>query len=132
MSDIRWEIRPFEGVGPVLFGMTRQEVQAALGRNPRAFRKVPSEKQLTDVYDTIGLYAYFDDDDRLEYVELTDLRVLSLYGESLFGPLMKAVENRMRAFDVDVVPNDEGFDCFGIGISVYAPSAQIECIGVGR
>lgn len=127
-----WEIRPFEGVGRLLFGMTRQEVQAALGQMPRSFKKAPSEQQLTDAYDAAGLYAYFDGDDRLEYVELTDPRSVSFRGEHLFGLAAQSAEDRMRALHVDVARNDEGFDCLEIGVSVYAPSARIEGVGVGR
>lgn len=51
-----WEIVPNVGIGPVRFGMTRQEVRAALNLEFSEFKRTPSSKP-ADKFSSLGAFA---------------------------------------------------------------------------
>lgn len=69
---IVYELIPFHGVGPVLLGMSRDQVQAVMGERPDSFKK-PPYPSLIDAYHKAGFQVYFDEDDRVEFIELSSL-----------------------------------------------------------
>jgi hypothetical protein len=85
---IRYEVLPHVGIGPVRLNMTRAESRAAMKRVPDTFRKGDSAR-LTDAYHASAFQVFFDEDDRVEYIEL------SVSEE--FQALYKAVDVHMAA-----------------------------------
>lgn len=131
-SETRWEIRPFDGVGPLSFEMSRQAVRDVLGQTPRSFRKNSAERTLTDAFVTPPLHAYFDETDHLEFVEVGDPRVLRFRGEQMFVEPPEEVFQHLLKFDRDIVRDGAGFDCFGIGITVFVAGGVVQGVGVCR
>ncbi|MEV4416418.1 hypothetical protein [Catellatospora sp. NPDC049609] len=57
----RWEFTPFDGVGPLRFGMDRHEVAAALAEPARASWDYPAGHRYAEVeFRELGVTAYFD------------------------------------------------------------------------
>lgn len=66
-----YDIIPLKGVGPVLFGMHRKEVQSVMGMPTKSFKKTHKARSLTDAFHEGGFQVFFDDQDRVEYIELS-------------------------------------------------------------
>jgi len=91
---LKLEIRPFEGLGDLRFGMSRRDVRALLGQEFRSFKKTPLADSLTDAYAQYGLHLYYDGQDRLELVEAFRPCVPIFQGVELLGP-RKVVPDRL-------------------------------------
>src|SRR5215475_917071 len=74
-----YEVIPLEGIGPILLGMSRAESRSAMGIQPDTFRKGVDSPTLTDAYDNQGFHVYFDDDERVEYIEIFPSRMSAVY-----------------------------------------------------
>ena len=85
-----YSVEPLEGVGPVRLGMTRVESRAAMALAVHPFQKGDSPI-LTDAYLESSFQVFFDQADRVEFIELSaggpcvvlyrDARVLELPAE---------------------------------------------------
>jgi hypothetical protein len=79
-----YEVIPLKAIGPILLGMSREESRSAMGIQPDTFRKADSAT-LTDAYDLQGFHVYFDEDERVEYIEIFPSRMPAMYkGVSVF------------------------------------------------
>jgi hypothetical protein len=129
-AALPWEIRPFEGVGPLSFGMKRNEVRSTVREEPRPFRKALSEGKLTDAYEKPIFHAHFDDADCLEFVEFGEPSAVTLNGQRIFALEPTTAEKYIRLFDHELSVDDEGFDSFSLGITVFVTGGHIEGVGV--
>jgi len=70
MIKRRFEIDTYLGIGPIILGMTRNEVHAAMFGAPTPFMRSPEAKYETDAYDDSGLHIYYGgDDERAVFIE---------------------------------------------------------------
>lgn len=122
MSD--WSIESFERVGPVRFGMSREEVAAALGGSGTEFQKGFSDT-LTEAFNGVGLHVYYDREGHVEFVEAFPPAEPSYNGV----PLMRSDAKAILA-DLDrlgLKPRDDGqgglwFD--EPGFALFAPDGE--------
>ncbi len=70
---IIYEVIPLKGVGPVLLGMSREEVHSVMGLPEKSFRLFADDPNLTDAYHESGFQVFYDKDDRVEHIELLSL-----------------------------------------------------------
>ena len=56
----RFPVWSFEGVGPLVLGMTRDEVRQKIGSNFRQFRKVPTAPTLSDQFFDPLLVVFYE------------------------------------------------------------------------
>ena len=131
MIEFLWTIRSFEGVGPLNFTHTRSDVQAILGVQPRQFRKVSSATSLTDSYDVHGLHAYFDEVDRLSFVEFFSPAHVSFRGQEFLGRSFAEVKGIFRNWDPAAYVDDVGLTSCALGVTIYVESV-VEAVGVFR
>src|SRR5262245_30058793 len=54
-----FDITPLVGVGPVEFGITRDEVREALGEEARPFWKRLRMEHMVDAFETLGFHVYY-------------------------------------------------------------------------
>jgi hypothetical protein len=78
-----WEIITYEGVGPIKFGMTRNQVRAILGKPTASFMK--GGEAPTDAYDRHYVHVFYDLNDTVEYVEVFDASTIQWKGKVLRG-----------------------------------------------
>lgn len=72
-----FDLRPLQGIGPIDFGMPRDEVRRILNCPHEAFMKTPESVQPTDDFRSLNIHVYYDKDLRCQGVELwpgADLR----------------------------------------------------------
>ena len=86
---------------------------------------------VVDAYTRPLLHAYFDESGKLEYIEIGEPEVLRLDGEQHFIQSPETVRHRLEKID-EVVGDSAGFDCFGIGLTVYVEDDQIKGVGICR
>jgi hypothetical protein len=67
---LTYDVEPLQGIGPVRLGMTRAESRAAMALPVDAYRKGESPI-LTDAYLDSTFQVFFDEADRVEFIELS-------------------------------------------------------------
>ena len=61
-----YEVKPLEGIGEVKLGMDRQKVRSLMGENP----ETSGVRDHVDNYHNGGFQVFFDDNDKVEFIEL--------------------------------------------------------------
>jgi hypothetical protein len=69
MTD--YEVVPHVGVGPVRFGMTREQVRRAMPGPCEPFRKGPFAQQETDAFQGSAFQVFYGDAATVEFIELS-------------------------------------------------------------
>ena len=127
-----WRIEPFDSFGPLRFGMTRGEVATALNQEPRQFAKGFSPN-VVEAYNEKGVHAYYDADERLEFIEAFapckpsygDVDLLRADSEATLNALSELGLTARSDGDGGVWFDDHGF-------ALFAPSGRTEGISVFR
>jgi hypothetical protein len=121
---MEFEITPYIGVGPMAFGMTREEIRRGLGAPVESFMKTPTSAAPTDAFDTLGIHVHHTSDERCEAVEF--FRALTgptFRGQRLLGRPFAEIERWLRMIDPDVRSDSSGLTSLLFGFGLYAPSA---------
>ena len=127
-----WVISPFESLGPLRFGATAPEVQAAAGGTPTRFQKGASPN-LTEAYDEIGFHAYYDSDEKLEFIDAFPPCRVTYAGVDLLRPKMSDATEELASLGLQGRDDRDGslwFDQHGFGL--YAPHGHVEGVSVFR
>jgi DNA-directed RNA polymerase subunit N (RpoN/RPB10) len=129
-----WQIRPFDGVGPLKFGMSRSSIRGTLGGKFRTFRKTRRSESETEAYDELGLHFYYDAKDELNFIEaFPQCGELSWNQVRFFHGDLQTVVEKMREAGQSEISDSSGRYFEGLGISLYAPYAgRIESVGAFR
>lgn len=111
-------IVPHRGAGPILFGMTRKEVERIMGKPSRRMRL--SEFDLSDVDFYREFDVHYDVDDRCCAIEFTRDRPHVTYdGYDLFAHPAMDVRAWARARDPNLTDED-GFTSAAMGLSMFS------------
>ena len=114
-------IHPHKGVDSITFGMMRAEVARAVGQVPRRARRSQYDASDYDFFPKLGLFVYYNADDKCHAVEfMRDARV-SYDGYELFAHPAHEARAWARARNQDLDERD-GFVSAALGLSMYAPS----------
>ena len=119
-------IQPYEAMGPVRFGMRRDEVRAAIGTKVSPFMKGLDSTTLTDSFDDERIHVYYDEQDCCEAVEVASPSVPLLEGQALLGRPFSEVRDWLMSRDSEVELDGAGLIAFTLGVGLYAPSALKE------
>jgi hypothetical protein len=117
----RFTVRSFESAGPLVLGMTRYEVRRALKSDFRPVRKVQTDTTLSDQFLDPLSVAFYDTDDRLEAVEVSDDVVLDWNGILLIGRSAKAIYDDVKPHSGRAEIDDDGVIFHDLGFGFYAP-----------
>ncbi len=126
-----WRIKSFQSVGPLEFGQSRNETRTILGSGFQPFNKAGSGNQ-TDAYPSLGLHIYFDDEDRVEFIEAFSPADIDFNGISLLGKKAAEATNQLRALGYEGEQDDVGYQYESIGIGLTISGDQIEGVGIFR
>ncbi len=82
-------IEPLKGVGPIRFGMHKDEVSRAFTYVYSSFFKGPDSTVRSDHCEVVGLIIHYDDASRVNFVEVHNARyaqvTLELFGRNITG-----------------------------------------------
>jgi|ERR1017187_3575325 hypothetical protein len=134
MKAIWWDIRAFDGVGPIDFGTARNQVRSFLGPNFESFRKGADALTLTDAYDELGLHFFYDTDDRLESLVAFGSCQICYKNTFLLKDRVSDVCDRLCTIGVSF-RYDDGYYLYYFdtaGFVLYAPNDFVEAVTVYR
>lgn len=116
------EIYPHVGVGPIAFGMTREDVRRAVGQAARTFLKGPYATIPMDSFDNLGIHVSYKKPETCNAIELVSAANPTFQGQRLMERPFDQLRQWFETIDDNVVFDDSGFTSFKYGIGLYAPS----------
>jgi hypothetical protein len=132
-------VEPLKGVGPIRFGMHKDEVSRAFTYVYTSFFKLANDKVRSDDCAVVGLTMHYDDASRVNYIEVRKARyatvALELLGRDITGISVRGLVEFLRGRGVKAEKTDCGYDfpelCLGTFNSVESEDDPVECLGVG-
>jgi len=116
-------IRPHEGIGPIDFGMSRDEVRRLFdGEDPRS--KQSDSSVASDLFPVNGVLVHYGDDETVEAIEVGMRGEPTLFDARLLNRPMEDLVTWMRTIDPRLEVDDVGFTSFRFGIGAFAPQAS--------
>ncbi len=134
-------VEPLKGVGPIRFGMHKDEVSRAFTYVYSSFFKGPGSKVRADDCEAVGLVIHYDDVSRVNYIEVNKARyatvTLELFGRDITDisvrKLVEFVSERgvkaekthygydfgqfcLNTFNSDLTSEDDPVECLGVGL----------------
>lgn len=110
-----WELRPFEGAGPLRFGMSRDQVIELLGQPERVLDREPILLEVNG-----DIQPGYDRDGRLIALH-TAGAMLTWHGIALTERPASEVERDLTAAGVPYEADESGPAVPSLGIELYAP-----------
>lgn len=117
-------ITPNKGVGPINFGMTRDEVRNILGGNVVEFKKTPMSDTFTDAFNDYGIHIYYDSNYTCEAIEMALPADPILSQKNIIGRPFADIKSNITAQDSDVELDETGLLSFRLGIGLYVPDLE--------
>jgi hypothetical protein len=137
-------IEPGRGVGPIRFGMHKDEVSHAFTYIYRSFFKVSDSKVRSDQCGVVGLIIHYDDASRVNFIEMTKAQhatvTWELLGRDITGISLRGLVEFLRSlsFKAETIQliKLEGYAFPQLGIRTYnsalvSDDDAIECLGLG-
>ncbi len=121
---MKFRIVPYVGAEPILFGMTSEQVERAMGVKARKFKKSSDSVMLTDAFDCC--HVYYNPMGMCEAIEFFEPADLVLNDVTLIGKPYQEIEDFFKKADESIMVDDCGLTSNSFGIGVYAPFALSE------
>jgi hypothetical protein len=115
-------IRPNQGVGDIVFGMTQLEVRSTMKEEPHPKRTdsvVPA-----DFFSRYGMLVHYANDGIVEAVEMGSPATPTLLGKTLIGAPFEEVHRWLRSLDPGLQCDEAGLTSLRFGVGLYAPRAM--------
>lgn len=117
-------ITPNNGVGPISFGMTRDEVRTVLGGNVVELKKTPMSDTFTDAFNDHGIHIYYDSSYTCEAIEMA-LPADPIFSQKhMIGRPFSDLKSTITSQDSDVELDETGLLSFKLGIGLYVPDIE--------
>lgn len=133
-------IEPLKGVGPIRFGMHKDEVSRAFTYVYTSFFKGPGSKVRADHCEVVGLIIHYGDDARVDYIEVTKARyatvTLELFGRDVTGISVRDLAEFLASQGIGSEKTYYGYDFPELGLNTYNSDPRseddpVECLGLG-
>jgi hypothetical protein len=133
-------VEPRKGVGPIRFGMHKDEASRAFPYVYRSFFKSPDSKVRADQCEVVGLTVHYDDASRVNHIEVFKTRhaavTLELLGRDITGISVKGLVEFLVERGVRAERSRYGYDFPALGLSTFnshleSEAEPVECLGVG-
>jgi hypothetical protein len=118
---MKFDIRPYVGVGSLRFGMSTEEVRGFFKRAGDPMRQPENRGQKLWIHRE-GLRADFDDEGRLESVEFSRDAEPTLFGVNLFGFSAEAAKKYLQLVGGgDLTVDRDGAQSEKLGVCLWIP-----------
>ena len=101
------------------FGSSRGEVRAFFDGEPQPFRRSPTSRD-SDYWAALGIFAYYDDADNLEAIELAAPASPSLVGQVLTSLRLQEAKEVLRQHDHAMEDESDGAISKALGIGIWS------------
>jgi len=119
-------IRPYEGVGHLSFGMTREQIREAAGCPVETFFKTSESALATDAFSAIGIHVDYKPPDICEFIEMFSPSDPVFHGETLLNRTFAEIRDFFLTIDPNMEFDGDGLTSRKFGIAIYAPLAADE------
>jgi hypothetical protein len=133
-------IEPLKAVGPIRFGMHKNDVSRAFTYVYASFFKGPDSTVRSDHCEVVGLIIHYDDASRVNYVEVHRARyatvMLELFGRDITGISVRGLTEFLTERGVKVERTHYGYDFPEFCLSTFNSDLRseddpVQCLGVG-
>lgn len=111
---------PFSSVGPIKFGMSREQVHDVLGPPSNTFSRTPNSTPC-DEYLERCFFIYYDGSDVFEAFETWSGATVELFGQRLNELSFTGLCNYVKSKGFNIEEDETGFTCYDLGIGAYVP-----------
>jgi hypothetical protein len=122
------EVVPYISIGNLSFGDLRDEARSRIASRVEPFSKVPGKPEV-DAYDDLGMHLYYDEEDRLEFVEAFEPANVTFRGVSFLGRWVTDIKSDMKSLGFSYRNTDVGLIFDAAGISITAEEGIAEGVG---
>lgn len=139
-NQFAFEIEPLKGVGPICFGMHKQDVAHAFTHVYRSFFKTPECKYRSDHNEFVGLICHYDDEALVSYIEIFPRpkytkTELHFQEQNITDFSMQQGHKLFSKLSKNLTKDDYGYTFHDLGINLYnndweSEEDKIECIGL--
>lgn len=112
-------INPQTGVGPLRFGMLREQVRSALAVPVEIFRRAP-EDTVADVFKSVWAFAYYDVNGGLEAVEFASPAKVTFNELDILNTPVTQLLGEVSRADPDLEREGVGFTSRSFGFGVWS------------
>jgi hypothetical protein len=116
-----YTIYPYEGVGPIRFGMTSQQVHEILGEPED---NLPAGERCdlpADFYVKKAVFIYYKEPGVCEAIEITKRASLFFNDQELTNHPFRELKKHFQRLDETVKVDDVGLTSYKYGIGLYVP-----------
>ncbi len=133
-------VEPLKGVGPIRFGMHKDEVSRAFPYVYTSFFKGPDSKVRADDCEVVGLIIHYDAVSRVNYIEVRKARYatvsLELFGRDITGISVRGLVALISGRGLKAEKTHYGFDFQELSLNTFnqdfrSEDDPVECLGVG-
>ena len=117
----RFDIQPFASVGPLRFGMTKDELRRELTGQVEEFRKTTDSPTLSDHFLDLEIIVHYEPGYRLEAVEFCGMFIPEWNGIALLGRTAKAILEDIKAHSSAAEIDNDGAIFHDLGFGFYSP-----------
>jgi hypothetical protein len=118
---MRFDLHPLRGANNLEFGMPNFQVRRLMDRPFSSFRRGGHTGTPDDYFDTAGLFAYYDDQGRLEALEFATPAAPTLDGIDLLAISFSQAEQLLRLKGGAITEDRDGAQSDTLGIGLWAP-----------
>src|SRR5208283_3578225 len=105
---MKLQLIPYESLGPIRFGMRREEVKMVVSVPVKAYRKTPKSSTLTDAFVGEGIHVYYDEQDACIAIEVASPSMPLWRDRSLIGDPFSSSLDWLKSLDPNIVVEDSG------------------------
>jgi hypothetical protein len=121
---MKFEIVPYQKVGPIRFGMSYLEVRKSVWEPFESFKRTPKSVHPCDYFPSCQMFVYYTKNGIAEAVEFAEPAEVFLHDHNLLGlgfsELIEVLSKEDERLDIEA----DGFTSKGLGIGAYAPEAE--------
>jgi hypothetical protein len=119
---MNFEIEPTVGVRGLSMGSPKEIVRDFFGTEPKVFQRGPTDNS-ADYWATDGVFAYYDDEDKLEALEFASPAEARLNGTELVSANMQQATAFIASLDPAVTVNEGGASVRSsrLGVGIWCP-----------
>jgi len=117
---MKYKINSYQGIGKIKFGMNKEEISNLLGSNNEEIVRTKGSNPV-DVYESLGLYVYYNNDNRCVAIELATPCSPLFEGHDLLNTSFIKTVKYLKKYDPNIEINNDGFNSKKLGIGGYCP-----------
>jgi hypothetical protein len=117
---MRLVIDPYKSVGPLRFGLTREEVRDLLVSPVESFMRNDDDLAETDDFAQLGIFVEYDKTNKCIAVEMFSPAEPIFLGKDLLGAPYAELRNWVKSMDSHAEIDESGLVSTSLGIGLYA------------